>query len=200
MYNSTPVFQPSFTFTAGSFFAGVWTSTPFFQDGWEYQGLDLFIGFDITPDFTIGLTDYFDYTENWSYFNYKKEETGHALDLHFMYHGTGGFPLKAMVSTIIAGGDLKWENGRLTDKKNFSTYVELGYGNSFNGFDWEICAGFVPMTSRFYGTEQASFVNFGLGFSKSFEITPTYSLPLSLQFTINPAAESVFLTAAIKIF
>ena len=201
--NTTPVFQPSFTFTSGKFFIGAWASTPFVLDGWNsyYQGLDLFVGFQLSPSFTIGLTDYYQYNYGWrvpTYFNYKKEDTDHAFDLQLIYDGSSGFPLKTTISTIIAGNDLTYRNNTL--KRNFSTYIELGYGSSFNGFDWEICAGIVPMSSELYETDGFSLINLGFGFSKSFEITPTYSLPLSLNFTVNPAAESVFLVATISLF
>jgi len=107
-----------------------------------------------------------------------------------------------MISTIIAGDDLKNEwNSDGKRKNNFSTYIELGYGNTCKGIDWEIFAGMVPMASEnFYGITGASVINLGLGLSKSFEITPTYSLPLSIKFTVNPTMETVFLSAAITLF
>jgi len=197
--NTTPVIQPSFTFTLGNFFIGTWTSTPFVVDRWHssFQGLDVFIGYQLLPSLTIGLTDYF-FDWSTSYFDYRRAVTGHALDLHLSYDGSGSFPIRAMASTIIAGNDVVlrdniWRN-------NFSTYIELGYGNTFNGVDWEICVGGVLMESDFYGTERFSLINLGFGLSKSFEITPTYSLPLSLQFIVNPVAESVFLVATISLF
>ena len=200
--NTSPVVQPSFTFAPGKFFVGAWASTPFTPD--EYQEVDLFVGIQFTPSFSISLTDYFGYDfGGWfapSYFNYKKEETGHALDLQLVYDGTGSFPLKAMVSTIIAGNDLKGEWDHEKRKKNYSTYIEVGYGNTCKGVDWEIFAGGVPMASEFYGIDGGKFINLGMGVSKSFEITPTYSLPLSVKFSVNPAMETVFLSAAITLF
>jgi len=197
--NTSPVVQPSFTFAPGKFFVGAWASTPFTPN--EYQEIDLFVGIQFTPAFSISLTDYFGY--GWlapSYFKFKKEETGHVLDLQLVYDGTGSFPLKAMISTILAGNDLKGEWDGSTREKNHSTYIEIGYGNNCKGVDWEIFIGGVPMASEFYGIDGEKFINLGVGVSKSFEITPTYSLPLSVKFTVNPAMEAVFLSAAITLF
>ena len=200
--NSSPVVQPSFTLTPGKFSIGAWASIPFTSG--EYQEVDIFINYQFTPSLSLSLTDYFGY-EYWgwdappSYFNFKREETTHALDLQLAYDGSGGFPIKAMVSTIIAGNDLKESNSKI--KNNFSTYVELGYGNTCKSVDWEIFAGMVTMASEnFYGVTGASMMNLGLGVSKSFDITPTYSLPLSVKFVVNPTMETAVLTAAITLF
>jgi len=195
--NTLPVVQPSFTFSPGKFSIGVWGSTTFVSDWDQPQEVDVFISYNFTPSFSINVVDYYVYNSNsfsfnkQSYFNYKKEETGHVFDLQLVYDGV----IKAMVSTIIAGDDLN-DN----DNNNYSTYFELGYGNTSYGVDWEVFAGAVPMTSSFYGISKGGIINFGLGLSKSFEITPTYSLPLSVKFSVNPATESVWLVAAITLF
>ena len=192
--NTSPVVQPSLTFTAGRFSIGTWASTPFVS--YEYQELDIFANFQITPFLSIGITDYFN--NSWgalSYFKYDKEDTGHAFDFQLMYDGSGSLPLKAMVSTIFAGDDLN-DKG----KNNFSTYLELGYGNTCKKVDWEVAIGGVPMSSGFYEIDEAKIVNLRLGVSKNFEITPTYSLPLSLNFTVNPTAKAAFLTASVTLF
>ena len=193
--NSTPVIQPSFTFALGRFSIGSWTSTSFVPN--EYKEIDLFASFLITPNLSIGITDYYSY-DNWSspnYFSLKNDTTAHAFDLQLNYNGLGIFPVRAMVSTIIAGADLNNKG-----KNNFSTYFELGYGNNFSGVNWDFSVGFVPMSSAFYNLEDFNVVNVSLSLSKSFTITPTYSLPLSLTFTVNPAEKAAFLTAAITLF
>ena len=203
-FNSSPVAQPSFTFTPGKLSVGAWASIPFTQD--EYQEVDVFINYQFTPSLSLCLTDYFG-SDYWGwrtlpYFNFKREETAHVFDLQFMYDGSGAFPVKTMISTIIAGDDMKRTGGWDGKwKNNYSTYIEFGYGNTTSkGVDWEIFAGFVPMASDFYNVSGADVINLGLGLSKSFEITPTYSLPLSLKFIVNPSMETVFLTAAITLF
>jgi hypothetical protein len=191
--NMFPVIQPSITFSPGKFSIGTWASTPFSSG--EYQELDIFVGYSITSSISIGVTDYFIYDDtDYSYFE-RLQTGGHAFDLQLSYDGSGGFPVKAMVSAIIAGNDLndKAEN-------NYSTYIELGYGNKCRGVDWEVCAGIVPMKSGFYGVKDFNMVNLGLGVSKSFEITPTYSLPLALNFTVNPSAKTAYLVATVTLF
>ena len=189
--NASPVIQPEIALNFGNFSVGTWASTPFVAG--NYKELDLFVNYQFTPSFSIGITNYFEYNNSWNYFDFKKDNTGHSFDLQLMYEGDNGF--KAMVSTIIAGADLNDKGD-----SNFSTYLEVGYGNSFNGVDWDFCLGFVPMASDFYLIEKANVVNLSFGVYKSFVITPTYSLPLSLQFTVNPALKAAFLTAAIKLF
>jgi len=207
--NMSPVIQPSITFSPGKFSIGTWTSVPFIRFD-ESQELDVFIDYQITPSISIGICDYFLYdgSGEYNYFDYKRTNTGHYLDLQLSYDGSGKIPVRATVSAIIAGGDIdkttfeETVSGNLTDdgKNNFSTYIELGYGNKLGGVDWEICMGIVPMWSYFYNIDCPGIVNLGLGVSKSFEITPTYSLPLSLQFTVNPTAKAAWLVAKISLF
>ena len=198
--NSTPVIQPAITFTQGKFSIGTWASTPFVPG--DYQEIDIFASYQITPALSIAISDYYDCGWNWDndrYFNYKKEETMHSFDLQLIYNGDENFPLKATLSTIIGGSDLKTKDGKR--KQNFSTYFELGYASTTrSGLDWEIFAGAVPMESEFYDIDGAAVVNIGLGVSKNFEITPTYSLPLSLKFSVNPAHRAAFLVASIALF
>ena len=192
--NLSPVVQPAITFKPGRFSIGTWASTPISPWGGD-QEIDIFAEFEISSALKLGITDYYVYGSNSdpSYFNFDKDKTCHALDFMLMYESAGGF--KAMLSTIFAGADLNNDG-----KNNFSTYIEIGYGRTFKKMDWSLCLGFVPMESGFYDLEDANFVNIGLGVSKSFEITPTYSLPLSLNFTINPAAKAAFLVATVSLF
>ena len=196
--NTTPVVQPTVTFLPESRFSfGLWASTPFSTDfGEQPTEVDIFFIIQISKFLTLNVTDYFVYEYDWpvSYFNLKREETGHAFDAQLIF-ASGDFPLKATVSTIFAGADLN-DKG----KNNFSTYIELGYGKSGKHVDWEIFAGAVPMKSGFYGLESADVVNLGFNVTKSFQINPTYSLPVSMKFTVNPAHKAAFLTAAVTLF
>jgi hypothetical protein len=197
LLNSLPVLQPSIVFSLSKFSIGTWASTPFFSKDDQLQEIDLFVNYRILPFLSLNITDYYAYNSNLSnsYFNYDKEVTCHALDLQLIYTGNESFPLKAIVSTIIAGNDLNAKR-----KNNYSTYIELGYGNTCKQVDWEVFAGMVPMSSSFYDVNCINIINLGLGVSKSFQISPTYSLPLSIKFTVNPALESICLTAAITLF
>ena len=206
--NTSPVFQPSATFTSGNFMAGIWTSSPFFirGEGDCFRGLDMFAFYQITPSFSIGIINYFPHDERlyWgdtSYFNYRREETGHAFDLVATFQSAGGF--RAMASTIFAGWDPNPTELLTNDewRRNFSTYLELGYGSTTrSGLSWEVFAGGVLMESMFYGVDGAAIINLGAGASRTFEISPTFSVPLSLRLSINPANESMHLTASIALF
>jgi len=197
LLNSLPVVQPSVSLSLGKFTIGAWASTPWVSKWNQSQELDLFVNYGLLPFLSLNVTDYYVYNSGLSdsYFNYNRKQTCHALDVQLAFTGTDHFPFKVMVSTIIAGNDL---NDR--DKNNFSTYIELGYGNTFQRVDWELSAGIVPMASSFYETSCVNVINLGLEVSKSFQITQTYALPLSVKLTVNPASESVYLTAAITLF
>ena len=196
--NTTPVVQPSVTFFPESRFSlGLWASTPFSTDwGDQPSEVDIFLNLQIIQGLTLNVMDYFVYGSGWSdsYFNLKREETGHVFDAQLIF-ASDNCPAKAMVSTIFAGNDLN-DKG----KNNFSTYIELGYGKSGKHVDWEVFVGAVPMKSGFYGLEGADVINLGFNVTKSFEITPTYSLPVSMKFTVNPAHKAAFLTAAVTLF
>ena len=200
--NMSPVVQPAVSFTAGIFSVGAWASVPFMLG--EHQEIDIFASLQIAPALSIVVTDYYVYdhfallwNSSSSYFNYKKENEDRSIDFQLIYEGSENFPLKAMASTIIGGYDLN-EKG----KRNFSTYLELGYGSTTkSGVDWEIFTGFVPMKSEnYYGIDGPNIINIGVGVNKNFEITPAYSLPLSLKISVNPAAETIFLVASIALF
>ena len=197
LFNSLPVVQPSITFSSGKISLGAWASTPLVSRDDQPQEVDIFVNYQIMPFLLLNITDYYVYHSNLSnsYFNYKKEETCHTLDLQLIYTGSEYFPVKAMISTFIAGNDLNAKG-----KNNYSSYIELGYENTLKGINWEVFTGMVPMASSFYDINCINIINLGLGVSKSFQITPAYSLPLSIKFTINPASESIYLTATIALF
>ena len=195
--NMNPVVIPSFNFKPGRFSIGAGASIPFSPG--EYQEISIFAEYEILPSFKVCITDFYWYCADSlgnyrSHFNYNKETTSHAIDLQLFYEGPGGF--KAMLSTIIAGADLNSKE----DKNNYSTYLELDYGNTFKNVDWDVCAGFVPMKSGFYGTSGANFVDISTGVSKKFEITSKYSLPVSLRFIVNPATKLTYFVVAITLF
>ena len=204
--NTLPVVQPSITFSPDSRVSfGLWASTPLVIDWEQPRELDIFIDFQIAPFLTLNITDYYVYCEtadlDWpspdysnSYFNLKKGKTRHAFDVQLIF-ASDNTPFKALVSTIFAGDDLN-DKG----KNNFSTYFEVGYGKTSKYVDWELFAGMVPMSSGFYGIDNANVVNLGFAVSKSFQITPTYSLPLALKFTVNPAIEAAYFSAVFSLF
>ena len=206
--NTSPVFQSNATFTSGNFLAGVWTSSPFFIRGDEdsFRGLDLFAFYQLSPSFSIGIINYFPHDERhyWgdtSYFNYKREETGHAFDFVATFESRGGF--RAMSSVIFAGWDPNPTELVTNDewRRNFSTYLEIGYGNTTSsGLSWELFAGGVLMESMFYGVDGAAIINLGAAASRTIEVTPTFSLPLTLRLSMNPANQSAHLTASIALF
>jgi len=195
--NTSPVIQPEVSISLGNFSFGAWASTPFTPG--EYNELDLFVNYQLTSSMSVSIMDYFDYGSWWSspsFFEYTKDLTNHTIDILLAYDGSGIFPVRTMLSTVIGGNDLN-DKG----KRNYSTYLEVGYENTArNGIEWEVFLGFVPMKSDFYEVAGAWVTNIGFGVGKNFEITPTYTLPLAFKISLNPAHEYVFFTAAVALF
>ncbi|MPQ46304.1 hypothetical protein GCQ56_04720 [Marinifilum sp. N1E240] len=197
-FSTGPVIQPAVEYSKGGFAIGVWGS--YAQNG-DKDGAeaDIYVSYTFADDlFTATLTDYFfptdDIAVNNSYFDYKKESTGHILEGTLAFNGTDGFPISIMAAMNFLGADQD-ANG----DQQYSLYIELGHSFSYKKVDIDLFAGFTPIDadedkgeSGFYG-DTSGFVNLGFTASKVVSITEKFSLPLSASVVANPMAENLFL-------
>lgn len=89
--------------------------------------------------------------------------------------------------TMVAGNDFSYtENGDI-DKRNFSSYIELGYDYTFDEIGLTLGAqiGMVPWASDYYGTENFAVQNLQLKLDKEWEFDAC-SLNLFAQGNICP--------------
>lgn len=202
-FSTGPVIQPGIEYSKGAFAIGAWGSYSFDgdQDGAE---ADIYVSYRFADDlFTVSLTDYFfpndQIAANNSYFDFKKEATGHILEGSIAFNGTKSFPISIMAAMNFWGADQD-ANGN----QQYSLYIELGHSFTYKDVNIDLFAGFIPIDadedkgeSGFYG-DTAGFVNLGFTASKEVAITEKFSLPLSASVIANPMSENLFLVFGVS--
>ena len=186
--------QPSIAYSTSGFTVGSWASYSISADGAGANEHDLYVSYARGP-VEVGLTDYFfpappgpnGVPETASFFNYDNGEGAHTLEPYVAFSGTSGFPVQ-LYAALLAYND-----------PDNSVYLEASYAFSVDDVDLGATVGFVPMESAFYLTDGPSFVNLGVSASKAIEITDTFSVPVSVQYVLNPEMERTFLVFGLSL-
>ena len=211
---SSPSIQPNLALTYKGFEVGAWGA--FSVGGVNFaQELDLYLSYTfVNKMVTVSFTDYFFPNESldYKYFNYKKDETGHILEISASFNGTENLPLSFLVGINTWGADaIKLEDNQTSTDFNtkkgiqYSTYLELSYVTKINSYDLkpfigatlnnpkkeDLTTGFIGETG-FYG-KSAGVVNLGLTAAKTIEFSDKFSLPMSISLITNPQAEKIHL-------
>lgn len=192
LYNASPNFQPTLSFTLGDFSIGSWASYSFNRN---YAEVDLFLTYTKGP-FSLTLFDYYNEDESdmasVKYFNWDRKVTGHALEGTIAWAGTESFPLRALAATFFYGNDRKVDGNQY-----YSTYFELGYPFSVNEYALDIFLGATPAEGLYHTS--ANIVNAGVTVSKEIKVTDNYALPVRATFVVNPAKEDVYFVVGITL-
>jgi len=200
---SSPSIQPALELGAGNFTLGAWGAYSM-NPAIAHQEVDLYASYTFADLVTLTATDYFLPNEDTlpnRYFNFKKDETTHLLELSAKIGGTEKVPFSLMVATNLYGADAKKENGN----NQFSTYFELGY-------DFQVsetsCSAFLGFTTTkfdpdkgetgYYGTGPGV-INLGITANRDIRITDSFSLPVNASLITNPQAENIFLVFGISL-
>ncbi|NTW24584.1 MAG: hypothetical protein HGA37_07790 [Lentimicrobium sp.] len=200
---SSPSIQPTLEFSVGNLTLGTWGAFSM-SDGLTIQETDLYLSYNIKDMFSLTITDYFlpdESLSNNNYFEYDEEKTGHLLEASASFDGTEKIPFTFMAAVNFWGADALKADG----KKQYSTYLELGFNGKCKEFDYNIFMGMTPTSpdeekgeTGFYGP-YAGVINIGITASKEIQITDKFSLPISTSFIVNPQAENVFLVFGISL-
>lgn len=171
--------------------------------GWGSYGLvdrDDTKEFDLTlsysnSGFTVGVTDYFcvSGTDNSprKYFLYDAHKTAHVFEA-FVGYDFGLLSLNWYTNFAGADGVNK------SDKRAYSSYVELGVPFKLGGLDWNCTVGAVPYATDFYADANGFAVTYvSVKAAKEIQVSPTFSLPLFGAITANPSTQKLYLTAGI---
>lgn len=192
---------------SGNFTTGFWGGMSFSNesDGTSYKEINYYVQY-AKNGFSIGLWDLFNTrgVESPDVWDYKKETTGHLLDLRTSYQFGGSFPLRLEVDVLLLGsGDSEIEEGNL--EQRYSTYMEVSYPLirdskvNLNGFAG---AGFsLNGDTHLYGDGQENFdlVNVGLTASKTVKLG-NYNLPVSATILWNPSLKIARVQLAVTLF
>jgi hypothetical protein len=199
---STPSVQPSMELSYGNLTLGTWGAYSF-SPAFTQQEVDLYVSYTFAEYFNIMLTDYFLHSEDSvnEFFNYRKDETGHLLELSASFLGTESIPLSLLVATNIYGADELKSNGDL----QYSTYLELNYNFTLKDNDCSLFLGVTPTRpdtskgEKGYYSDKPGIINLGLKACREIPITEKYSLPVSASLITNPLAGNVFLVFGISL-
>lgn len=143
------------------------------------------------------------------YFYFKSTETGHRFEVNLGYTNKY-FSLQAY--TTVTGNDFKPD----TNKRAYSTYVELNVPFRIGGFDWLATAGFTPMESsgwyepyenphsfskeiyQYYYADGFSCVQAALRVSKNLSIND-FGIPVFVELNTNPFSKKAAFVAGFSL-
>lgn len=180
--------QPTVQYSNSGFTIGTWSS--YAVDAGGANEHDIYVSYTNGP-LAIGVTDYYFPTPGGGdaaeFFNFD-EDSGHVIEPYIGFAGTENIPFTLYAYINAASSPT---NGDPDD----SIYLEAGYSTSVQDVGLSFAAGFVPQESAWYGTTAPTFINLSLTASRSVEITDSFSLPLMVQYILNPTpdAERTFL-------
>jgi hypothetical protein len=198
-FSVQPYLEYSAPFENGSFTIGSWASYSISANGAGANEHDLYIAASVGP-ISFGVTDYYfpgpgASTEDDPDYDFFDVENAHIIEPFIGFDGTATFPLSLYVYPIVYGnGDLNADGDQ-----NLSTYIEAAYPFSVEGVDLGVALGVVPMESGFYGTDGFGVVNVTLSASTEVPISEVFSLPVFVNYTLNPEFERTFLVFGLSL-
>lgn len=212
--------QPTVEFSISpKFTLGFWATTNFkrdyfYPDGVSaykgYQEIDFYLYYQLTDFLQFHLWDYYwpsvSKVEgvNNNYFNYGPDgsKTVDAM-LYFDFSEGYRYPFNATISTLIAGNDFRYDTNGENPKRNFTTYLELGYTFTFfenssrkslQDIEVSPVVGAVLNNEAAYYTyadyDRVSWVNLGVSTTKTLSLGGDVSMPITLSYTHNGAIKN----------
>ncbi|MBO7417677.1 MAG: hypothetical protein J6U14_01890 [Bacteroidaceae bacterium] len=152
---------------------------------------------DLEASYTIGgltlkVTDYWTDSPNPKYFDYHSSTTSHVFEAGLCYD----FGLLSLSwQTFFAGQDYFEQS----NKRTYSSYVEMCVPFYLATCEWEGRMGVVPYASDFYSADGFRVTNLSLMASKELPITDKFSLPVFAQLVGNPNIKQLFFVFGLTI-
>lgn len=197
---SSPSLQPSLEFTYSKLTLGTWGA---FATGNNFivQETDLYVTYTPVDPFSVTLTDYFladELAGNNHYFDFREDSTVHLLELSASFNGSDKIPFTFLAAINFWGADAR----NAENKKQYSTYFELGYKRMIKDVECKLFIGGTATNpqdgSKGFYANDAGITNIGVTAVKKIEITDKFSLPFTSSFIINPQTEKVFLVIGLS--
>ena len=193
---------------SGSFTTGFWGGMAMSNDsdGTHYKEINYYMQY-AKNGFSIGLWDLFNTrgVASPDVWDYKKETSGHLLDLRTSYNFGESFPLTLEADFLLFGsGDSQYDvNGDFEQRT--STYVQVSYPlvrNSKVNLNGYVGAGFsLNGDTHLYGDGQENFdiVNMGITASKTLKVADL-KIPVSATTMWNPSTKIARVQLAVTLF
>ena len=197
-FGGSPSIQPGIEYNKGAFTVGAWSAYTTNMPG--VQEVDLYVGYALSDEFSITITDYFfpDETDaDYEYFDFDDKTTGHVLEATLSFNGTENLPLSVFVATNFWGADALKADGKI----QYSTYAECSY--SFKNIDlfmgMNLSNPDEEMGETSYFGDSFGVTNLGISTSKEIQLTESFSLPVSASLITNPQANKVYMVVGISL-
>ncbi len=194
-YSESPVIQPSLGYTKKNLNVLIWASYPFERRA--YSEVDFTVEYQFFPKLKLGITDFFAINDSvgakHKFFAIERKTTMHMLDAYVIYSPSEKIPVSLLYSLWFWGAD----RNPITLEQNYSSYIEAKYEKSYGKVKTTAFAG-MTLGKGFYAS-RAALVNLGIGISKSIEVSKGLTLPVKVEFILNPETQNVYINAIISI-
>ncbi|MBI3123596.1 MAG: hypothetical protein HYZ10_04250 [Ignavibacteriales bacterium] len=192
-FGDAPAFQPSLSYTSGSFTVGAWGSYAFPTAGPTYAENDLWASYAISTEasgsFSAIVTDYYVPSAGipFGHFKHKVEQDGtpkfaaHTIEGGLTYSGPEKFPISLALYA------------NLSNDPDNSTYIQVGYPVAVSEATVTFAAGFVPSKSAYYLVDKGNIINLSITASKTISVTDKFSFPINVSYISNPSQDKTYL-------
>jgi hypothetical protein len=193
-YSEAPVIQPSLGYSSGKLDLTIWGSYPIERRA--YSEIDFMFEYRFTPRFSLGFVDYFAINDSvgakHDFFNMKQETTWHMLDIYGVCQPLEKVPVSLLYSLWFWGADRDPDG-----KQNMSSYVEAKYQKQVGRATASLFAG-MTLGEGFYAS-RAAIVNMGVGLSSPITLGGLASIPVKMEFVLNPYLQNAYINAIFTI-
>jgi uncharacterized protein (TIGR02001 family) len=202
-FGDAPSIQPALSFSYSGLEIGVWGAYPISNQESAFDEIDFWLGYSYgfsngsslgavatsyyIPSAGIGLFDFNDYDAVDG--NGDPDPGAHTVEIGLSYTGPESFPLTFSGYVFVHN-----------DAGN-NTYFEISYPFTAGNTDLSVFCGAAGGSSKnpdIYGTEDFSVINAGVSAERGLRMTDSFTLPLSVAFTVNPEAEIAYLVVGVK--
>lgn len=195
-YSEAPVIQPSISYTTEKLNLIIWGSYPFERRA--YSEIDFTAEYQFSSVLKLGFTNYFGINDSigahHNFFNFNRKSTNHLMDIYTYISPFRKIPLTFQYSLWFWGAD----RDVVSEKQNYSSYIEAKYEKKLaNNVNVGLFIG--GTTSKGFYASRAAIVNIGAGVSKPIKIGNLMSIPLKVEFILNPELKNVYINAIITL-
>lgn len=173
----------------------------------EIDVIGSFSFFGATVGFThyyyFGGSKFFCWNKNWSEEDLANNTSTTEIQVGYSFEDLLEVGAYINWYTMVAGNDFAFTEEGDIAKRNFSSYLEIGYDYTFEDLGLTLGAqvGMVPWASDYYSTEKFAVTNLALRIGKTWELGDVCELELFGQGMLNPYQlandkESVFIKAS----
>ena len=197
-FGNAPSIQPYLSGSISGFEVGFWGAYTFSNNNQGADELDAWISYtaNLGNDMALSfiVTDYYFPNAGKKLGNFNDHDGdppgAHLFEGGVAFTGPSTFP-------ITVSAYLNFYN----DEGN-NAYFQIDYPFSVEDYDLSFFAGATPGSEDnpgYYGAEDFSVVQVGIGASKEVKITDEFSLPVFVQYSINPKPEISYLVFGVSL-